>query len=626
MRRIFLAALLLLIALSPMAEAGHVGVVVHSTCTMSSLSASADARSVAVATCDGSLFFVDRNAGTIVLISHASGSATTPANGASRFPVLSADGAVIAFRSTATDLVPGQTDSPGTDNVFLYNTATGQNTLISQRQSPGGPTADFFPEIPSISADGRYVAFDSDAGNLVAGQADVQPTADTPGTKDIFLYDRVAGTLVLVSHAANFPANAANSGSDQPVLSADGGYVLFLSHATNLIVGSDTNGQEDLFLYDRAGGTTVLVSRASASPTTAGAGFSFGKAISADGRYVAFSSNAGNLVSGQVDPVTTLDVFLFDRVTGTTALVSHKVGIPATAGSGNSGRPSISAAGRYIAFDSEANDLAAGTTDPSAATPDTFVYDRVSGTAVLVSHAPGAPNVSATSSFGPKISADGSSVAFIGYASHLVGETNTSGMPDLFLFDRLSGAIVLATRSYLSPLQDANDGFYAAPDEWFLSANGSHIVFPSNATDLVGDDEPGQDVYDFDNGLRGRFFTLTPCRYLDTRRPGDGGPLASGVILAPLSVYHLCGVAMTAKALAVNVTATQSTGPGHLRLWAGDAAAPETSIVNFATGQTRANNAILLLASNAEGTMKISPVVSGGGTVHVIIDILGYFE
>jgi len=624
MRRILLAALFLLTALSPMAEAGHVGVVVPSTCAMSSLSASADADSVAVATCDGSLFLVDRNAGTIVLISHASGSATTPANGSSRFPALSADGAFIAFRSTATDLVPGQTDGAGTDNVFLYNTATGQNTLISQRQSPGGPTADFFPEIPSISADGRYVVFDSDAGNLVAGQADVQPTAGTPGTKDIFLYDRIAGTLALVSHAANFPANAANSGSDQPVLSADGSHVLFLSHATNLVVGSDPNGQEDLFLYDRAGGTTVLVSRASASPTTAGAGASSGQAISADGRYVAFFSNARNLVAGQIDPGTTLDVFLFDRVTGTTALVSHKSGFPATAGNGHSGRPSISADGRYLAFDSEADDLAPGTTDTGFPSIDTFVYDRVSDTAVLVSHAPGAPHVAVSSSYGPKISADGSTVAFISYESHLIGEPR-DGRPDLFLYDRISGAIVLATRSYLSATQDANDGFYAGPDEWSINADGSHVVFPSSASDLVPDDEPAQDVFDFDNGLKGKFFTLTPCRLLDTRQPGDAPALANGTT-ATLALYGRCGIPETAKALAVNVTATQSTGSGHLILWAGDAAAPVTSSINFGLGRTRANNAILLLASNADGTGKVAAAVSDGGTVHLILDVLGYFE
>lgn len=625
MHRILLGILLFVSMLAAVAEAGHVGVVVHSTCAMSSLSISADARSVAVTTCGGALYFVDRDAGTIVLISHASGSSTTLANGASSYPVLSADGVFIAFHSTATDLVPGQTDSSGTDNVFLYDTATGQNTLISRRQSPGGPTAGFFPEAPSLSADGRYVVFDSDAHDLIQGQVDVQPTADTPGTKDVFLYDRVAGTLALVSHAAGSPGTAANSRSGQAVLSADGAYVLFLSHAINIVSGTDTNGAEDLFLYSRASGTTVLVSRASTSPTETGAGLSFGKAISADGRYVAFSSNAPNLVSGQVDPVLSLDVFLFDRLAGTTALVSHKSGLPTTTGNGNSGRPSLSADGRYLAFDSEAGDLAAGTTETPSLSLDTFVYDRVSDTATLVSHAPGAPLVAASSSAAPKISADGSSVAFISSASHLVGETNTVGAPDLFLFDRISGAIVLATRSYLSATQDADDGFYSSDNEWFLSADGSHIVFPSNANDLVPDDVPAQDVFDFDNGLKGRFFTLTPCRLLDTRQPGDGPALANGTT-ATLALYGHCGIPETAKALAVNVTATQSTGSGHLILWAGDAAAPVASTINFGFGRTRANNAVLPLASNADGTVKLASAVSGNGTVHVILDVLGYFE
>jgi Tol biopolymer transport system component len=160
------------------------------------------------------------------------------------------------------------------------------------------------PLQPSISADGRYVAFHSTATNLVSG--------DTNALPDIFVRDRQTGTTYLLSRDS-----AGGEGSAEPAISGDGRYVTFNSDATNLVSG-DTNGAYDIFVRDRQTGTTTLVSRSSAG--VVGDEGSAEPAISGDGRYVAFFSSATNLVSGDTNGVS--DIFVRDRQTGTTTLVS----------------------------------------------------------------------------------------------------------------------------------------------------------------------------------------------------------------------------------------------------------------------------------------------------------------
>jgi len=614
-RRNIFGIVVLALGMTSALQAGQVSFVAQAPCDTIVNSISPDARYAAVRTCTD-VFLVDRQASTSVLVSHAAGSPTAAGNAASFLPAVSADGRYVAFRSGANNLVPGQSDALGADNVFLYDAATGTNTLISQRQSPGVPWDGFFFEAPSLSADGRYVAFNSIATDLVPGQI------DSPGTYDLFLYDRVAGTLVLVSHASGSAVTAANDMSSRPVVSADGNYVLFMSEATNLVPGQiDTNGGYDIFLYDRTAGSTVLVSHVAGLPATAGSGSSSSGVLSADSRYIAFGSSAPDLVHFNAGG---LNVFLYDRVTGTTILVSHQPGAPAYPGNGFSCRPSISADGRYIAFDSEAGNLAAGVSD-TASSLDTYVYDRVTATATLVSHAANAPNVAAGSSYAPKISADGAFVAFSSYSSdHMLREEHNSGRPDLFLFDRVSGAIVLVTRSHELATREADDGFYADTGEWFIDDDGSHVVFTSSASDLVAGDTAMKGVFAFDNGLKGRFYTLTPCRLLDTRDPVDGPALGPEIEL--LSLHGHCGIPATAKALAVNATVIGPSSFGHLSLYPGDARPPATSFINFSAGQTRSNNAILPLASNADGTAAAWAAVTGGGTLHLTLDVMGYFE
>ena len=219
----------------------------------------------------------------------------------------------------------------------------------------------------SISADGRFVAFESRASNLVEG--------DINGTDDIFVHDRETGTVELVSVSSN--GAQANRSSGFPSISADGRFVAFESRASNLIVG-DTNNEMDVFLHDRTTGSTERVS-VSSSGAQANALYSSQPSISADGRFVAFSSFASNLVDS--DTNNDRDVFVHDRATGTTERVS-------VSSSGEqtdflySRAPSISADGRFVAFQSASRNLVAGDTNGKS---DIFVHDRATGTTERVS-------------------------------------------------------------------------------------------------------------------------------------------------------------------------------------------------------------------------------------------------
>jgi Tol biopolymer transport system component len=265
--------------------------------------------------------------------------------------------------------------------------------------------------LPSISADGRYVAFHSDASNLVPG--------DTNGTWDIFVHDRLTGQTTRVSVASD--GTQGNNGSGDPSISADGRYVAFTSEASNLVPG-DTNGTWDIFVHDRVTGQTTRVSVA--SDGSEGYGSSFSSSISADGRYVAFSSWASNLVPGDTNGWA--DVFVHDRVTGQTTRVS--VASDGTEGNHVSLLPSISADGRYVAFSSWASNLVPGDTNE---VQDIFVHDRLTGQTSRVSVASGGTEGNGASEF-PSISADGRYVAFYSAASNLVpGDTN--GTWDIFV-------------------------------------------------------------------------------------------------------------------------------------------------------------------------------------------------
>jgi Tol biopolymer transport system component len=269
--------------------------------------------------------------------------------------------------------------------------------------------------LAAVSADGRLVAFWSFASNLVP--------RDTNGTTDVFVRDRQAATTERVSVSSN--EEQANNSSSGAALSADGRLVAFSSAATNLIPGDVDDAALDVYLRDRQAGTTEGIS--TTQPPSGLLLHSASPSLSADGRLVAFHSWESNLVPG--DTNGRFDVFVFDRQTQTTERVSlSSTGVE---GNNDSTGPSISADGRLVAFTSDADNLVAGDGNFDL---DVFVHDRQTHTTVRASvTSDGTETGFELGSLNAALSADGQVVAFESEGA-LVAEDG--GFPvDVFVHD-----------------------------------------------------------------------------------------------------------------------------------------------------------------------------------------------
>jgi Ca2+-binding RTX toxin-like protein len=322
----------------------------------------------------------------------------------------------VAFNSDASNIVPGDTNN--SFDIFLRDRLTNTTTRVSLDSA--GNQGNRFSYNPSISADGRFVAFSSFASNIVPG--------DTNGDSDIFVRDTLTNTTTLVS--VDSAGNQGNSQSFITSISADGRFVAFTSNASNLVPG-DTNDDPDIFVRDTLTNTTTRVSVDSAGNQ---ANYnSYNPSISADGRFVAFNSVASNIVPG--DANNSFDIFVRDTLTNTTTGVS----VDSAGNPGNimSGSPSISADGRFVAFTSNASNLVPGDTnrERDLVGRHIFVRDTLTNTTTLVS-VDSAGNQANSDSSSPSISADGQFVAFNSNASNLVpGDTNNSN--DIFVVDTI---------------------------------------------------------------------------------------------------------------------------------------------------------------------------------------------
>lgn len=357
------------------------------------------------------VFVHDRQTGQTQRTSVAS--TGTEGNGYSNHPALSADGRFVAFESSASNLVPGDTDD--FPDIFVHDRQSGQTTRVSIAAMGGH--ANSGSGAPSISADGRFVAFGSWASNLVPD--------DTNEFFDVFVHDRQTSQQTRVSVTAM--GAEGNESSYGPCISADGRFVVFGSLASNLVEG-DTNDEADVFVHDRQAGQTSRVSVA--SDGTQGNNFSgfFGVAISADGRFVAFDSYASNLVPG--DSNLSSDIFVHDRETGQTSRVS--VASDGTQGIyGGDGGPTISADGRFVAFDSSASNLVPGDSNDAS---DIFVHDRQTRETTLVSISSSVIQGNADSVW-PSISASGRFLAFVSLATNFVPGDDFDTF-DVFAHDR----------------------------------------------------------------------------------------------------------------------------------------------------------------------------------------------
>ncbi|HEV8113777.1 MAG TPA: calcium-binding protein [Planctomycetota bacterium] len=400
--------------------------------------------------------------------------------------VVSADGRCVAFTSPATNLVPG--DSNGTWDVFVRDrlSATTERVSVDSNGLEGNGFSGGYGI--AISPDGRYVAFDSQATNLIPG--------GTNGARNIFLRDRQTGTTKLVSIAIG--GAQADGNCFHVAMTPDGRYVAFESVATNLVPG-DTNGQDDLFIRDFSSGTTERVSVDSAGMQSDRG--SYHLSVSANGRYVAFDSDATNLVPG--DTNHRIDVFVRDRQSGLTTRVS--VDSSGTQAVGDSDAPSISSDGRYVAFSSDAGNLVAGDTNGCY---DVFVHDRRDGTTERVSVATGGMQGNGLS-YLAFMSADARFVAFSSGSTNFV---SGAGVGQAYLRDRKNGTTEVVSV--------ATNGSFAnnLGDSVCVTAGGRYVVFRSAATNLVaGDTNANGDVF-----IHDRFAT----GFTNMCDPGAGGVIA----------------------------------------------------------------------------------------------------
>jgi Tol biopolymer transport system component len=388
-------------------------------------------------------------------------SAGAQANGLSVGEAISAGGRFVAFASNATDLIRGATL---TTRVYLRDRVRGRTTLLSKGPSgiEGDRSSGTFAV--SMSGDGRVVAFDGSADNVVSG--------DRNGADDVFVRDRRAGVTRLVSRGVS--GTPANGASDAPFVSADGRFVAFQSDATNLVAG-DANRRADVFVRDLRTGRIRLVSRSAAGGFANGQSFPVG--ISRQGRYVAFESQASNIVAGNA--LGREVVYVRDMATHTTTRVS-----PAGAGAPCFGI-SMSASGRYVVFDSTAGNIVPGDTNHMQ---DVFVADRGAHAITRVSVATGgAQQTGGDGAYtdGGSISADGRYVAFASLARNLA-PGDTDAVNDVFVHDLRRDTTVRASVS-----SAGGQGNRRSLD-LRISADGRWVAFFSSANDLVATDTNGR--------------------------------------------------------------------------------------------------------------------------------------
>lgn len=391
-------------------------------------------------------------------------------NGGSFAPVLSANGRYIAFQSEANNLVAQ--DENGYTDIFVYDRYTQQIQRVSINGQ--GEEANFESAFPAISAEGRYVAFQSGASNLVSEHMN--------GASDIFVHDQNTGQTSLVS--INAQGEPGNHNSGEPSISEDGRYVAFHSWADNL-VAEDSNLDIDVFLHDLQTGETTMLSVNSKGKQANKA--SFGPSLSADGRYIAFNSEATNLVEGDTNDIT--DVYLYERETGKTTRVS--VSSQGRQGNDISFRPSLSANGQYIAFRSKASNLVKGDTNQQE---DIFVHDQQSGETTLISVNSQGKQANGPS-FNATISAEGRYVVFNSDANNLVSDDQNSNT-DVFIHDRQTQQTRRLTLGSEGPSQLSASSFSPV-----ISKDNRWIAFESRAWNLVPNDlNESSDIFVYDFG------------------------------------------------------------------------------------------------------------------------------
>jgi Tol biopolymer transport system component len=376
--------------------------------------------------------------------------------------VISTDGRYVAFSSEAPNLVDG--DDNDQSDVFVRDLETHRNVLVSRRDGRRGEIGDGSSSEIAISGDGRSVAFTTQATNL----SDEAPASYFP----ILVRDLRRNRTLYASRASGARGAGANASSYAPALSGDGRVVAFHSDASNLDP-ADRGERADVYVRDLRTNRTTLVSRADGARGAHGNGASEGASISADGRYVAFVSRARNLHPDDTDGRR--DVFVRDLRRNVTRLVSQ--------GPGEALEASISADGRHVAFVYRRDSLLPEDGNPYR---DVYLSDLRTGDLALVT-----VGSNGRSTYEPEVSADGRYVAFESNATNL-DPLDTDTSLDVFVRDMTTATTRLVSRSA--------DAKAAGPERFYSDAGGvtrdGQVVFDSTATNLHPDDtDEFDDVY-----------------------------------------------------------------------------------------------------------------------------------
>jgi hypothetical protein len=346
------------------------------------------------------VFVRDRQTATVSRVNLTSAGAESPSGCSAGYASISLDGRYVAMSCSSNDLVAGDTN--GAYDVFLRDRTLGTTARVSL--SEAGTELTGFSITPTVSSDGRYVAFVSNASNAVAG--------DTNGIQDVFVRDTVSNTTTRATITSTGTQVTGGGTISGLVISANGRYVAF-AHIASLDA-ADTNAVADIYVRDLTMATTTRVSVATGGGQATGGGSTF-PSISPDGRYVSFQSTATNLVIGDTNAAS--DIFLRDTMGATTTRVS--ISNTGVEGTGASTMSSVSDDGRYVAFVSLAANLIATDTDGFL---DLFVRDNTNSTTKLISRTllGALPNAAVLSSYAIGIAGNGSVAAFTSNATNLI--------------------------------------------------------------------------------------------------------------------------------------------------------------------------------------------------------------
>ncbi len=369
---------------------------------------------------------------------------------------IAGNGRWVTFATRSGNLVQGEKNK--FQDVFIYDRNRGVAEIMSVRSDGGwsnGNSGD-----AALSDDSRWIAFRSDASNLVDG--------DSNGEQDVFIHDRVSGETQRVSEGTN--GRQGNLRSFDPDVSSGGQLVAFTSYADNMAPKGDINNASDVFVHEVRSGRTYRVSVN--SNLNAGNGNSFGPAMSGNGRYISYTSESTNLVSG--DHNHAADIFVYDRNARKTVRVT--VASDGTEANATSAASIISNDGRYVVFTSDATNLVPGDTNGSK---DVFVHDLTNKTTIRASE--GFLGQGNGRSYGAGMSGDGRYIAFASAATNLIlGDTN--GFEDVYYYDQQDGSL---DRISVADDGSESDGLSFDPE---VSDDGLSVSFISEGTNLVPDD------------------------------------------------------------------------------------------------------------------------------------------